>query len=82
MLSFFAILIVASFMITAKIQYTQFCKAEIKDLNLPPGFRVEVFADVKEPRQMAFSPNSGYVYTGSKEYGLVHVVATYQVKSF
>ena len=46
----------------------------IGEIKLPPGFRIDVFAeDVPNARQMALSPK-GILYVGSRENGSVHAV--------
>jgi glucose/arabinose dehydrogenase len=42
-------------------------------LNLPPGFRISVFAEVINPRQLAISPG-GVVFSGSKRGGEVYAI--------
>jgi glucose/arabinose dehydrogenase len=46
----------------------------VGEIKLPPGFRIDVFAeDVPNARQMALSSN-GTLYVGSRENGSVHAV--------
>ncbi len=48
--------------------------AEARDLSLPPGFRIAVYAaDVPNARQMALGP-AGVVFVGSKSEGKVYAV--------
>ena len=42
-------------------------------LNLPAGFRIDVFAEVTNPRQLAVSP-TGTVFAGSRRAGKVHAI--------
>ena len=43
-------------------------------MELPEGFHVEVFAEIKEPRQLALSSSSQNLYVGSRLDGSVRVV--------
>ena len=45
----------------------------LNKLNLPAGFRIAVFAQVDNPRQLAIS-NSGIVFAGSRKAGKVHAL--------
>jgi glucose/arabinose dehydrogenase len=46
----------------------------VAEIHLPPGFRIDVYAeDVPNARQMALSSN-GTLYVGSREKGSVHAV--------
>jgi glucose/arabinose dehydrogenase len=47
--------------------------AEVGDITLPPGFRIAVYAEVPNARQMALGP-SGIVFVGSMTEGKVHAV--------
>jgi glucose/arabinose dehydrogenase len=47
--------------------------AEIGDITLPPGFRIAVYAEVPNARQMALGP-AGVVFVGSMSAGKVHAV--------
>jgi glucose/arabinose dehydrogenase len=47
--------------------------AEVADITLPPGFRIAVFAEVPNARQMALGP-PGVVFVGSMASGKVHAV--------
>jgi glucose/arabinose dehydrogenase len=46
---------------------------EVGDLGLPPGFRIAVYADVPNARQMALGPD-GVVFVGSRSAGKVYGV--------
>ena len=49
-------------------------KLPIEKLNLPDGFKIEIYAEnVKNARQMAMGHN-GIVFVGSRSAGLVHAV--------
>jgi glucose/arabinose dehydrogenase len=48
--------------------------AEVRDIKLPPGFRIAVYAaDVPNARQMALGP-AGIIFVGSRNEGKVHAV--------
>jgi glucose/arabinose dehydrogenase len=47
--------------------------AEVGDITLPPGFRIAVYAEVPNARQMALGP-AGIVFVGSMTAGKVHAV--------
>src|SRR6266850_4533081 len=48
--------------------------AELGDITLPPGFRIDVYAaDVPNARQMAAGP-AGVVFVGSRSEGKVYAV--------
>jgi glucose/arabinose dehydrogenase len=47
--------------------------AEVGDLTLPPGFRIAVYAEVPDARQMALGPD-GVVFVGSRSEGKVYAV--------
>jgi glucose/arabinose dehydrogenase len=47
--------------------------AEVSDITLPPGFRITVYAEVPNARQMALGP-AGVVFVGSMTAGKVHAV--------
>jgi glucose/arabinose dehydrogenase len=46
---------------------------ELDDIALPPGFRVAVYAEVPNARQMALGP-PGVLFVGSRDAGRVHAV--------
>jgi glucose/arabinose dehydrogenase len=48
--------------------------ADAGDIKLPPGFRIDVYADVPNARQMALGPD-GIVFVGSRSEGKVYAVA-------
>jgi glucose/arabinose dehydrogenase len=48
--------------------------AEAEDLTVPPGFRIAVYAEVPNARQMALGPR-GIVFVGSLGVGKVYAVA-------
>ncbi len=53
--------------------------AEMSEISLPPGFRIEVYAaDVPNARQMALGPG-GVVFVGSRSEGKVYAVADRRV---
>jgi glucose/arabinose dehydrogenase len=47
--------------------------ADVADIMLPPGFRIGVYAEVPNARQMALGP-AGVVFVGSRSAGKVHAV--------
>jgi glucose/arabinose dehydrogenase len=47
--------------------------ADVADIKLPAGFRIAVYADVPNARQMALGPG-GVVFVGSKSEGKVYAV--------
>jgi glucose/arabinose dehydrogenase len=48
--------------------------ADVRDIKLPPGFRIAVYAaDVPNARQMALGP-AGIIFVGSRNEGKVHAV--------
>jgi glucose/arabinose dehydrogenase len=47
--------------------------AELGDIALPPGFRVHLYAEVPNARQMALGP-PGILFVGSRDAGKVHAV--------
>ena len=45
----------------------------LNTIKLPPGFKIDVFAEVPDARSMAVSP-SGIVYVGNKDKDKVYAV--------
>ncbi len=45
----------------------------LNSLNLPPGFHIEIYAEVPQARQMA-KANESVIFVGSRRSGKVHVV--------
>ena len=68
--------LVLGFFLTAKTRYSSAkCQVEISSLVLPPNFEAELFAHVKEPRQMAVSPSQD-VFVGSRFAGHVYCISS------
>lgn len=45
----------------------------LETLNLPPGFHIEIYAEVSDPRQMV-QGGEGLLFVGSRRLGKVHAV--------
>src|SRR4051812_41595729 len=48
-------------------------KLPLNRIKLPPGFRIEVYARVRDARSMTLSP-SGVLYVGNRDDGSVYAV--------
>jgi glucose/arabinose dehydrogenase len=54
-------------------------EVDLGKLKLPPGFKIEVFAEVEDARQMALG-DDGVIYVGSRRKGSVYAVRDGKVK--
>jgi glucose/arabinose dehydrogenase len=50
-----------------------YAEVDLKQLKLPPGFAIEVFAEVEDARQMALG-DDGVVFVGSRRKGSIYAV--------
>ncbi|WP_425530315.1 hypothetical protein, partial [Stenotrophomonas maltophilia] len=42
-------------------------KANLKQVKLPPGFKIDLYAIVPDARHMAVGPNTGVVFVGTRK---------------
>ncbi len=42
-------------------------RSNLKDIRLPPGFKIDLYAVVPDARHMAVGPNAGVVFVGTRK---------------
>jgi len=73
-ISLVILLVAFGFVIAVRRKVEDQCVVDPKDLQVEQGFKVEVYAEVDEARQMFVSPETQNVYVGSRLKGLVHCI--------
>jgi hypothetical protein len=64
------------YMLVTGVQQYAKCTVDVKDITVPKGFHVDIYANVPEARSMALSP-SGVLFVSTRVSGSLYAVYDY-----